>query len=344
MACAAAQPPKGTGTRSSPELKIAERSFSSFGPDEWDNFVLACGGSFLGSRRIVKARGLIGSVRLFEFLADYELGTPLKVGQCAILVAGEKVIFLDRIHLRPEQKHLQGQCFKLVVERFGAKTYHYGSLWNQEDRFELGTIPGFIAETVLDKQFQIDLIDFHRWADFPAYRRVTSENIRRDYRKAQNTSARIETRYALAAFRDLFALVTMRAHVMHKNKSRFSFFADYFRHAVKLFTLGKNGFITTVRVNGRCYSAFFGTQFGSNLFYNGGGTKENRQGFGSYLMVTLIEDWFSKHPTGKIFMGVCNGHCDPSTYTRGALLYRRKLRVSAANGLEFQLKVKRVEE
>jgi hypothetical protein len=320
------------------EVGISERSFSSLGRDEWDNFVLTSGGSFLGCWAVVKVRRLIGTVRLFEFFIDCESCEPQKVGQCAIAVARRKVTFLDRIHLKAAQRHLWDQCFKLIVQRFGAKTYRYGSHWNHEDRFELSAIPGFVTQTVLDQQFHLDLIDFRDWAGFPAYRRGISENIRRDYRKAQNTSARVETRFGLAALRDVFALVTLRAQVMHKNKLRF--FADYFLHGAKLAIFAKNGFITTVRMKGRCYSAFFGIQLGPNLYYVSGGTTKNRHGFGSYLFLTLIENWFAKYPDGKFVMGYATGHDSPNDYTGGNLLYRRKLRVSSVNGVQFQLNVK----
>jgi hypothetical protein len=322
------------------ELRLLERSFSSLGRDEWDNFVLASGGSFLGCWAVVKARRLVGTVRLFEFFIDLESRAPQKVGQCAVAVAWGKVTFLDRIHLKPAQRHLWDQCFKLIVQRFGARAYHYGSHWNHEDRSRLGAIPGFLTQTMLDKQFHLDLIDFHDWAGFPAYRRGISENIRRDYRKARNTSARVETRFGLAALRDVFALVMLRGQVMHKNRVRFSSFVDYFLHGAKLAIFAKNGFITTVRMKKRCYSAFFGVQLGSNLYYLSGGTTKNRHGFGSYLFLTLIENWFAKHPSGKFIMGPARGRDDPNDYTGGNLLYRRKLRVISVNGVQFELNVK----
>jgi PilZ domain len=322
------------------ELRMSERSFSSLGRDEWDNFVLTSGGSFLGCWAVLKARRLVGTVRLFEFFFDRESRPPQKVGQCAVAVALGKVTFLDRIHLKPAQRHLWDQCFKLIVQRFGANAYDYGSHWNHEVRSKLSTIPGFVTQTVLNKEFHLDLIDFQDWASFPAYRRGISENIRRDYRKAQITSARVETRFGLAALRDVFAIVTLRAQVMRKHKLRFSSLVDYFLHGVKLAVFGNNAFITTVRMKRRCYSAFFGIQLGSNLYYISGGTTKNRHGFGSYLFLTLIEDWFARHPDGKLVMGDVPGHYDPNDYTYGNLLYRRKLRVSSVKGVEFQLNVR----
>ena len=319
------------------KLRICARSFSSFARDEWDNFVLTSGGSFLGCWAVVKARRLVGTVKLFEFFIDRELRAPQKVGQCAVAVTRGKLTFLDRIHLRPAQRHLWDQCFKLMVQRFGAKTYHYGSHWNDEDRFDFTSVPHFVVD---EKIFHIDLIDFRDWADFRAYRRGVSENIRRDYKKAEHAAAIVTTRFGLAALRDLFALVAMRAHMMRRNKQHFSRVLDYFLHAAKLAVLGKSGFITTGRIKGRCYTAFFGAQVGSKRYYLSGGTRKNPLGVGSYLFLTLIEHWFSEHPTGKVLMGDCPGFSDQAIHTYGDCLYRRKLRVRSINGVEFQLKVK----
>jgi len=323
---------------------MSERPFSSFGPDEWDNFVLASEGSFLGSWRVVNARRLLGPVRIFEFFADDESPSPTKVGQCAITAVRGKVTFLDRIHLRPGQRHLWERCFKLVVRRFGAATYLYGSSWNNEARIELGATQGFVAEPGPNAQFHIDLIDFRDWVTFPAYRRAVSENIRRDWKKAKQTSAVVETRCGLAALRDLRVLVALRTEVMRKNRQPSSPLVDYVRHAAKLAILGRNGFITMVRMSGRCYSVFFGTRFGSNLYYISGGTTNNGHGLGSYLLLTLIENWFATHSTGKFFVGFAVGAAtearDLSGYNSGALLYRRKLRVSSVSGVEFQLTVR----
>jgi Acetyltransferase (GNAT) domain len=325
-----------------PELKVLERSFGSFGPKEWDDFVLGTGGSFLGSWAVIKARRLVANIRLLEFHAPCGLSAPLKVGQCAVLVKRGRVTFLDRICLKPAREHLWDECFRLATERFRAEICQYGSHWNQEPRFEISASRDGVAESILEDQFHIDLIDLSDWPNFEAYLRGVSENVRRDYRKAKCIEAKVETRQGLAAVRDVFALVRLRAEVMRKNSLRASLLKDYFIHVAKLAILGRSGFITTLRMNDKCYSAFFGIEFGSNLYYISGGTTNNHHGFGSYLFLSLIEKWFAEHPSGKFVMGFCSGHRDESTYSSGALLYRRKLRVKSVDGLDFQLRIKPV--
>jgi hypothetical protein len=279
-------------------LRLLQRTFSSFGPNEWDSFAIASDGSFLGSWKVVRAHRFFGRIALFDIVSPDGSRTPLKLGQCALRVTKNKITFLDRFHLKPEHRHLRAQCFQLVVQRFGTCTYQYGSHWNCEDRFEIDCIPEFIRESLRQSLFHVDFIDLADWRDFGAYRRAVSENIRRDYRKAEQASVRVETRRGVSAFCDLLALAKLRRYVMQKNGKPFSLFADLLVHAAKLLMLGKAGFISTARINGKCLAAFFGTEFGSSLFYNTGGTSNTRLGAGSYLFLSLIENWFAAYPAG----------------------------------------------
>jgi hypothetical protein len=321
-------------------LKITERSYSSYQENEWDNFARGSFGSFLGSWSVITARRFFGTVRFFDFVLTDGSSVYHKVGQCALLIDAQSVSFLDRIHVIPAQRDLRDQCLALVVQQFGARSYNYGSHWNEEEYSTDPAVCGFAIGAFIDHPFQIDVIDFREWADFSAYRRTVSENIRRDYRKARNAETRVRTRFGLAAARDLVALVAMRACMMRKNKERFSQVFDFFLHAAKLAILGKNGFITTARINGRCYSAFFGAKFGHNIYYISGGTRQNRLGAGSYLFLTQIEAWFSEDPTGKILMGDSASPSDENAYNFGSLLFRRKLRTRPVDGVKFQLGLK----
>ncbi len=317
------------------ELRLVERPFSSFRSEEWDDFVLSTGGSFLGSWKIVRARRLLGRVRLFEFFAENGSTNPSKVAQVALLARGSKIAFLDRIHVNSADRNLRTLCFQKLVERIGAGKYHYGSQWNCEEPFDWPTVPGFTVEPVRNKRFQINLLDLKDWNDFQAYFRTVSENIRRDYKKGLSASATIRTASFFSAFRDLSALASLRGYALRKDHKSASFLGDCAVHAMKLIVLGKDGFVSTVRSNGKCYSAFFGTQFGDSLFYNAGGTLSNSQGFGSLLFVSLIENWFAEHPNGRIFLGKSHENGKPAAQVDGDLVYRRKLRACSVSGFEF---------
>jgi hypothetical protein len=319
------------------ELNVERRSFASFRGDEWDDFAASTGASFLGAWNIVRARGFSGRVSLFDFIQVDGDGSRQKVGQCAVHVAGGKATFLDKIQLLPAHADINRRCFDLVVEQLGEMDYKYGSRWNDEPNFDLEGLTRFDVDNSI---FHIDLIEFREWANFASYRRAVSENIRRDYKKAVEANAIARTDYGLKGLRELIAFVAMRRHMARRNDLPFSRVLDFITHAGRLLVLGKKAFVTTVRIKGKCYAAFFGAEIGSRLYYLSGGTANNHLGAGSYLFLTLIEDWFSKHPQGEFLMGDCRKSYKETEHDRGNLLYRRKLRVRSVNGVVFKLKPK----
>lgn len=327
-----------TTSQSESNLMAERRSFSSVHGDVWDEFAAASGGSFLGSWGVVKARRFFGRVRLFDFFLVDGTGSRQKVGQSAVHVRNREVTFLDKIQLLPAHRHLNRRCFELVAQQFGDVAYKYGSRWNDEVEFDLDRLPHLDVDRTI---FHIDLIDFRKWSNFAAYRRAVSENIRRDYKKAKEAHAVSRTYHGLKGLWDLFGFVAMRQHMAHRNNLPLSPVRDYLTHAGRLFVLGRKAFVTTVKINRKCYAAFFGAEVGSRLYYLSGGTRANHLGAGSYLFLTLIESWFSKHPQGGLLMGDCPKPLMESAHERGNLLYRRKLRVLSVNGVAFRLKPKR---
>jgi hypothetical protein len=309
----------------------------------WDAFILASGGSFLGTWRVVRANGFLSRIRVFEFFA-HENGAAHKIGQCAVAVARRRIRFLDRLHLLPERADQWERCVALVVERCGAGLYEYGSLWNAENRqAPHGRVGSWISRSLPGPRFLIDRVDFARWSGFDEYRDHVSENIRRDYRKAVAASATLECRQGLAALGGVITLCRLRSQVMRRNRQAFSLVLDIATHVLKIVCIGKLAFIATVRAGGRSPAAFFGVRFGEDIYYLAGGTEKNANGYGSYLFLTLIEDWFATHPTGKLYLGRQVACVDPATYKRGNQLYRRKLRATAGPGTAFQVRVARAE-
>lgn len=315
------------------KLTLMQRSFSSFRPAEWDNFARAGGGSFLGLWRVVNVHRFCGRVRLFDFLLADGTYTQ-KVGQCAVRISKRKVAFLDRIHLLVGYEHLNRGCLDLITQQCGHVMYRYGSHWNNESHFDLSSLQHF---DVSKNFFHIDVIDFNDWADYTAYFRAVSENIRRDYKKAREAAPVVKINRGIRALRDLPALMAMRRQMIRRNKLSSSRVLDFLLHAAKLVALGQNGLVVTAKIRGTCYAAFFGAQVGNRLYYISGGTRSNRLGVGSYLFLTLIEHWFSQHSNGQLLMGDCSTLPDSPMHDCGSLLYRRKLRVRSVNGVEFEL-------
>ncbi|MEZ5286681.1 MAG: hypothetical protein R2712_18110 [Vicinamibacterales bacterium] len=317
-------------------VDLRERPVRAVDPAEWDRFVIACGGSFMCAWSVVSAYRLLGRVRIFDVVAPDSTGHPVKVGQCAVCTGPARVRVLDRLLLMPGSGHLWDACMQQVLACCGRATYEYGSLWNHEDH-QPPAVAAAEGARAARRAFSLDLVDFSAWPDFAAYRRSVSENIRRDFRKAEADSARVVRRQGWRALGDLDALVRLRGEVMRKNGESFSALADYGRHLVKLACLRDHAFIATARTTRGCHAVFFGVAFGDNLYYLGGGTAADSNGAGSFLFLTLIEDWFRDHPRGRLYLGAQVGGLEPAAYTRGNLLYRRKLRATQVRGTAFAL-------
>jgi hypothetical protein len=286
---------------------------------------------------VIRAERVRSAVRVFGIVSTVA-GTPVTIGQCAVAVRGRRIRFLDRIHLLPAHAHAWATVVRQVVARCGPGTYRYGSAWNHERR-SLPASGALLPGRLDDDALRLDCIDFAAWADFAAYRRAVSENLRRDYKKAAAASPIVTTRRGLDACRDVPALVGLRKQVMRRNGESFSSVVDGPKHVLKLMCLGDDAFISTVDAGGRARAAFFGVRFGDRLYYVAGGTEDKCEGFGSYLFLTLIEQWFAEHPRGSIYLGVTEPGFVPDTYTRGNLLYRRKLRATSVDGTAFSLHV-----
>jgi hypothetical protein len=318
-------------------LVLYERTIDEVDPAAWDRFAVASGGSFLGSWRVIRAEGLLAPLRIFEL---YDAAPPHgKIGQCAVAISYDRIRFLDRLHLLPAHDTVWVAGLQRIVDRCGAALYTYGSPWNAECRCLGALTAAFPTARVTDAATGIDAVNFTRWADFAAYRRAISENTRRDYKKALLASPTLAIRRGVSACRDIAGLVDLRRQVMRRNQEPFSTLVDAPLHALKLLCMGEDAFIATVRAGGRSQAAFFGVQFGDRVCYVSGGTRDRSEGFGSYLFLTLIEQWFAAHPYGALYLGVTEPGLEPETYSRGNLLYRRKLRAVSIPATAFTLDV-----
>lgn len=318
-------------------LVLREHALGAIDPAGWDRFVVASGGSFLGSFRVIRAERLLRRVRVFELEVASPTGVET-IGRCAVAVSRGRVRFLDRLHLLPAHEDRWAEALEQILARCGAASCVYGSAWNHERRCPSAAVQILPESRLVDSPLRIDTVAFGEWRDFEAYRRGVSENIRRDYKKAAADKPVVVMRQGLAACRDVARLVRLRGQVLRRNGERFSSVLDGPRHVLKLLCMGEDAFIATVEALGRRQAAFFGVRFGDGIYYLGGGTEDRAHGFGSYLFLTLIERWFAEHPRGRLYLGSEPGDIDAGSYTQGNLLYRRKLRAGWVPGTAFTLK------
>jgi hypothetical protein len=316
-------------------VAVHERLIAEIDPPAWDRFVVASGGSFLGAWNVIRAERLLSTVRVFELVTTGSV--PVKIGQCAVAIAQDRVRFLDRLHLLPSHVEVWPHALHRILDRCGGAFCTYGSPWNAERRCLSSVRTVMPAARIVDASAGIDAVEFASWADFATYRRDISENIRRDYKKAAAAVPTLAIRRGVAAWREIVGLVGLRRQVMRRNQEPFSTLIDAPLHALKLLCLGDSAFIATVRAAGRPEAAFFGVEFGDGVYYVSGGTRDRSEGFGSYLFLTLIERWFAAHPRGVLHLGGSLPGVEPEAYTRGNLLYRRKLRAVSVPSTAFTI-------
>jgi hypothetical protein len=323
-------------SESDARLVLRERLSAEIDPPAWDRFVAESGGSFMGAWNVVRTERLLTTVRVFEL---FTAPAAIKIGQCAVAVQHDTVRFLDRLQLMPADADLWQPALLRILDRCRGRFYSYGSRWNAERRSLDGLRRALPGARIADVATGIDAIDFARWRDFTAYRRDVSENIRRDYKKAAMASPQLVVRRGIDACRDVAGLVGLRRQVMRRNQEPFSSLVDAPLHALKLLCMGDSAFIATARAAERPEAAFFGVEFGDRVCYVSGGTRARSDGFGSYLFLSLIERWFAAHPQGSLHLGVTEPGLDPETYTRGNLLYRRKLRAQSVPATAFTIQL-----
>src|SRR5690349_24344549 len=120
------------GVESDAPVALHERALHTIDPVAWDRFVVASGGSFLGSWKVIRTESLLRTVRVFDLFSA--AAPTVKIGQCAIAVSRRRARFLDRLHLLPEHAGLWEHGVRQTIARCGTATYAYGSPWNHEHR------------------------------------------------------------------------------------------------------------------------------------------------------------------------------------------------------------------
>lgn len=332
------------------DVQIRSYTWRQTNGRNWDQFVQHCGGSFLGSWPVLRIRRLSAPITFIDFyLKSGTNAPPLKIAQCAATKRGSTIELLDRIHILPEHEKHWRSCFFALVKWFGADVYVYGSLWNCEptrcfdfDGYRLQLAP-------VEKAFRVHVIATKKWQTFEAYLRGVSHSVRYEYKQAITAGTlRTEVWRGWRAVRCVPDMMYCRRAVMQKLGDRFvdrkPALIEATRLICKLLLFGQHSFISLARdANGQCMSAFVGIEFGNRIYYINGGTKPNRMGAGTLTMLNVIKYLFTKPGGGELLLGACWGDDEVEQYKAGTLLYRRKLRVEAHNGIYDKITLCRAE-
>lgn len=303
---------------------------------EWDKFAQVCGASFLCSSTVLRLWRLRGRVIALQFYLDGPEGTSEKIAQCGIAIVGSQRIFLDSLVIRPDRSEHWQDCFAVAVEAAGAGRYRYGSKWNIETDYpaKVLAMPGIVS-TVNLMPF-LDVVDFKRWATFDAYLRDVSSNIRRNLARIERLSdaVRIERYSGLGALRVIHHLAALRSAVLPRYGQRVNVILEYCGHVLKVLLFRRYACVTLVRYQRKVHAIFYGTAFGATLHYNSGATRREMNGFGAFLFVNVLRDWFRKHPDGRVILGQAVGRADPDLSH-----FRQKLRAQQLDGGPLDFKV-----
>jgi hypothetical protein len=246
-------------------------------------------------------------------------------------------VLLERIYVLPEYDEYWLACFSKLVEEFGPHTYVYGSFWNAEAQRCFERLNHVIEQSPVERSFGVHVIATNRWKNFDEYLRAVSDSIRYDYKKALRSNLRTEVWRGWRAIGCLPQIMQCRRSVVLKLgddfRNRRSAFVEALRTAGKLLIFGERSLVALVIADGGCVAAFVGIELGARLFHITGGTKPNRVGAGSLLMLSMIKYLFDNKVNGQLVLGACWGEREVEEYQTGSLLYKRKLRVEVLNGI-----------
>ena len=275
------------------------------------------------------------ALHFFGYHAD---GRSEKVGQCGIAIAGARRFFLDSLVMKPGWSALWRDSFAAAVEKAGPGHYRYGSKWTIETDYpaKVLAVPG-IVPLLIGGEY-LDVIDCCQWDSFDAYLLAVSSNVRRNVAQIEKLSdpVSVEHCYGLAVLPVIHHLSALRRTALARYGRRTNMVREYIGHVLKALLFRRYARAALVRYRGMVLAMFFGTGFGSTLHYNSGATRRDVNGFGPFLFVHVIRDWFARHPDGRIVLGLQESGFTHSSHSSHI---RRKLRALRLDGgpLEFRV-------
>jgi hypothetical protein len=316
-----------------PEVSVVEVRRKAVDEASWDDWAQRCGGSVRSS--LSHARGwsvrhsLKSRLRLFElYIAD---GARVrKMGQFILSDSTREKIFLDRIQLLPADSGLWVEAMASILKAVGSGAYRYGWELNLEEPREeyFRKIPGVVVDSV--RSITVEAVDFSQWDTWEAYLRGTSNNIRRNAKKAltEFPDLALVSSRGLRSVRQIPSLIQLRSS-MYRRKG-ISFRAVQAATSTLGHTLSSPDYVFTVLAvgAGKAQAAFNGSAFGSNTYYTDGGSRADNNGAAWYLMIEMLKQAYNRAPDGKFIMGYVDHSTHDESIGGGLLRARRSCRVT----------------
>jgi hypothetical protein len=315
-------------------LSATSLRLSECDPKEWDAFAQACHASYRSAHPWLKAWAL---KRRFQYqLKLVELrNSGRRVGQCAVAFSSTERIFLDRLQLSPDADIDWADAMATVLAELGPGYYRYGWHLNLEQSREqdLRRIPGTEVESV--QPLTVHAVDFRQWESWDAYWKSTSNNTRRNAKKADAEGLKIEVLQGLSSLRHVAPLVRLRSLMYERKGIQFRSLKVLAGSIVSFLASPKYNVTALVCDDEQPLAGFSGMEFGTHTYYLDGGSRPANKGAAWYLQRAMLQRAWERHPREATFI---MGYVDFAIHDEavgGGLLRSRK----AVRAADFETSV-----
>ncbi len=312
---------------------LREVRLADFIPQDWDAEAEQAGGSLRSAHVHLSTLGLrtpfARAPRTFVVLAKFA-GEPKRIGHFTLVHSRDASGFYDGLCLKPDHAGCWAEAMAAALRLCGPGRFEYGWEWSLEPRREqqLGAIAG--VEISLVRPSTVHAIDFARWPSWDDYRRATSENVRRNARRASAYIDALTVTFdaGLAALPHIRELAALRRELSRRKGLSYRPVRAALGYLGSIITMPRQAMIARVTGGGRTLAAYRYAEFGALTYFRDGAAVPDPGGAAWFLMLAMLQRAYDRAPQGKFVMGYTDrqpGRGDPAV---GLLRSRRSVRVS----------------
>jgi hypothetical protein len=316
-----------------------ERMKSS--PADWDAFAIECNASHRELNgwiwyRQIRSHLLFRVVRYN--IAIREAGRSIKIGQFAIGYGPVRRIFSVGLHLLPEYRDTWVACMEAVLRKLGPGRYVYGSDWSfEQPREDSFAAMAGVTVTGVEK-YMTEAVDFSRWTSWEDYQKAVSSNIRRTVKnaKAELEPFEIDIRSGTSSIEifpkfhySKFRMLKRKLHKLRRPRHlNFLLLLNPAHFFIRILLSGRKSISAILTHKGQVIASFSGVEIGQTCYFFEGGSVESN-GAGWLLNMSVMHDFYLRHPTGRFVMGCQDRRDDQSADGwESPVRYRSRARVT----------------
>jgi hypothetical protein len=211
-----------------------------------------------------------------------------------------------------------------VLARLGPGRYRYGWQLNLEPsrEAELRGLAGVRVETV--QPLTVQAVDFRQWSSWDEYWKSTSNNTRRNAKRADAEGLRIEVRRGVSSLRHAVPLVRLRSLMYERKGIRFEALKVLASYVAAYLGSPRYTLTSLVTDSEQALAGFSGMEFGPHTYYIDGGSQPANKGAAWSLQRSMLQRAWERHPGRALFV---MGYVDYATHDEaagGGLLRSRK--------------------